>query len=218
MGLMRLTIIGLCTVGLFPTFAQAQTDKHVALGVQVGVRKFTDDHFSRSNPSFSLLYRLSRHPESHQQGWVWRVGATAGYSHAHFDTDLGGTDTKIGTTRMIPVLGGVERAYRHDRVKVGLSLEAGPSFNKFSIDNAARVAYEGQNGVPLEDIEVKNSVAVRAGVGVWYDLNKLIGLHTGLNYLYDRPDATTTAGGVSTTETWNTDRITLSTGFVVGIF
>jgi hypothetical protein len=215
---MRLTLIGLCLVSILPTFAQAQTGKHVALGAQISVREFVDDHFSRSNPSFSLLYRLSRHPDERKQGWVWRLGGTVGYSHAHYETDLGGTDTKIGTARIIPVLGGVERAYRHDRVKVALSLEAGPSFNKFSIDGPARVAYEGQNGVPLEDIEVKNSVAVRAGLGAWYDLNRWVGIHTGLNYLYDRPKATTTAGGISSSETWNIDRVTLSTGFVVGIF
>jgi opacity protein-like surface antigen len=213
-----MTLIALCLVSLLPTYARAQIDKHVAVGAQIGIREFMDDHFSRSNPSISLLYRLSRHPDERKQGWVWRLGGTAGYSHAHFETDLGGTDTKIGTTRMIPVLGGVERAYRHDRVKVALSLEAGPSFNKFSIDNPARAAYEGQNGVPLEDIEVKNSVAVRAGLGVWYDVNRWVGIHTGLNYLYDRPKATTTAGGISSSETWNIDRVTLATGFVVGIF
>jgi len=52
---------------------------------------------------------------------------------------------------------------------------------------------------------------------MWYDVNRWVGLHTGLNYLYDRPKATTTAGGISTSETWNIDRVTLSTGFVVGV-
>ena len=215
---MRTFLIGLCFVGLLPTFAQAQTGKHVAVGASIGVRQFMDDHFSRSNPSISFLYRLSRHPSERKEGWVWRLGGTAGYSHAGFATDLGGTETRIGSVRMIPVVGGVERAYRHDRVKVAASLLAGPSFNSFSIDDPARVAYEGQFGVPLEGIEVKNSLAVRSGVGLWYDLNDWVGLHTGLYYLYDRPKATTTAGGVSTSETWNLDRVNLSTGFVIGIF
>jgi hypothetical protein len=215
---MRTILIGLCLLGLLPISAQAQTGKHVALGASVGVREFMDDHFSRSNPSISFLYRFSRDPSQRREGWVWRLEGTAGYSHADFDTDLGGTETKIGSARLIPVLGGVERAYRHDRLKVGVSLLAGPSLNSFSLDDPARAAYETQFGVPLEGIEVKNSLAVRTGVGMWYDVNQWVGIHTGLYYLYDRPKATTTAGGVSTSETWNIDRVSLSTGLVVGIF
>ena len=35
---------------------------------------------------------------------------------------------------------------------------------------------------------------------------------------YHRPSATTTAGGVSSSETWRMDRVGPSTGFVVGVF
>jgi len=215
---MRTILISLCLVALIPVTARAQTDRHFALGAQVGFHKFNDEHFSKSSPSLSVLYRLSRNPENRKEGWVWRLGGTAGYSHAAFDTDLGGTDTKIGSLQTIPVVGGVERAYRHDRVKVGASVFAGPSFNDFSIDDAARTAYQNQNSVPLEGIEVKNSLAARTGLGMWYDMSSRIGLHAGAYYYYNRPKVTTTAGGVSTTETWKTDHVSLSTGFAIGIF
>jgi hypothetical protein len=215
---MRKILIGLCLLALSPMTAQAQTEKHVAVGASIGVRQFVDDHFSKKNPSVSFLYRLSRNPSERRQGWVWRLGGTAGYSTTDFDTELGGTDTKVGSLRTIPVMGGVERAYRHDRLKVGFSVLAGPSLNRFSIDNSARAAYEAQLGAPLEDVKAKNSVAVRSGVGVWYDVSQWLGLHAGTYYLYDRPNMTTTAGGISSTETWKIDRVSLYTGFVVGIF
>jgi hypothetical protein len=215
---MRKTFIALMCVALFPAAAQAQVGKHLAVGAAIGLREFIDDHFSKKNPSISLLYRLSRKPSERKQGWVWRLGGTVGYSHTDFDTDLGGTETKIGSLRTIPVLGGVERAYRHQRLKIGLSLLAGPSFNKFSIDGAARTAYQAQLGVPLQDVKVKTSLAARSGLGVWYDVSRWIGLHAGAYYLYGRPEATTTVGGVGTSETWKIDRVSLSTGFVVGIF
>jgi hypothetical protein len=215
---MRTTLIGLSLLALFPLTAQAQTGRHVALGASIGFRELIDDHFKKKNPSFSALYRLSRHPSKRKQGWVWRLGGTASYAHTDFDMDLGGTDTKIGSLRTIPVMGGVERAYRHQRIKVGLSLLAGPSFNNFSIDNSARAAYEAQLGAPLEDIKVKNSFAVRSGVGVWYDVSRWVGVHAGIYYQYDRPRATITAGGNSSSETWKTDRVSLSTGLAVGIF
>jgi hypothetical protein len=215
---MRKTLILLLVLVLFPVPAMAQTDKHVALGAEIGFRHFVDDHFSRKNPSFSVLYRLSRNPSMRKQGWVWRLGGTVGYSHTDFDTDVGGLDTGMGSLRTIPALVGIERAYRHDRMKVALSALAGPSFNKFSVDGASRDTYEARLGVPLENIEVKNSVAVRSGVGVWYDLSSRVGLHAGAYYLYHRPSATTTAGGVSSSETWRMDRVSLSTGLAIGIF
>jgi hypothetical protein len=215
---MRKTLIILLMIVLSPVPVMAQTDKHVALGAEIGLRKFVDDDFSRKNPSFSILYRLSRHPSQRKEGWVWRVGGTVGYSRANFDTDVGGIDTEMGSLRTIPALGGIERAYRHDRMKVALSVLAGPSFNKFSVDTASREAYEARLGVPLENIEVKNSLAVRSGVGVWYDLSRWVGLHAGAYYLYHRPSATTTAGGVSSSETWRMDRVSVSTGFAIGIF
>jgi len=215
---MRSTLIGLCLLALVPMTAQAQTGKHVALGASIGLREFTDDHFSRKNPTVSVLYRISQHPNQHRQGWGWHLGGNFGYSNADFDTDLGTAETRIGTLKMIHPVAGVERAYRHDRVKVGFSVFAGPSFNKFSIDNEARAAYESQLGAPLENIEAKNSLAIRSGVGVWYDLNSWLGLHTGAHYLYNRPKVTTTAGGVSSTTEWRVDRVSLSAGLAVGIF
>lgn len=214
---MRSICIALCLLALIPITAQAQTDKHVAIGASIGAREFFDSHFSKKNPSVSFLYRLSRDPERRKQGWVWRVAGTVGYSHADYDTDLGGTDTKIGSLRMIPAVGGVERAYRHERLKIGFSALAGPSLNHFSIDGSARAPYEAQHGVALEEIKAKNSLAVRSGVGVWYDVSHLIGLHAGAYYQYGRPQVTTTAGGVSTTETWKIDHVSFSTGLVIGI-
>lgn len=215
---MRTTLIAVLCLLALPSMAQAQTDRHVSVGASIGVRKFMDDHFSKKNPSVSLLYRLSRHPTQRKEGWIWRLGGTVGYSHADYDLDLGGTETKIGSLRMIPVEGGIERAYRHDRWKVGLSLLAGPSINKFTIDNGARAPYEAQVGAPLEEIKAKNSLAVRSGVGVWYDVSRRFGIHAGTYYLYGRPHVTTTVGGVSSTETWKIDHVGLSTGIVVGLF
>ena len=215
---MRKALISLCLLGFFPMTAQAQTGKHVSIGAAVGFREFSDSRFSKKNPSLALLYRFSRNPNERKQGWVWRLGGTVGYTHSDFSTDLDGTDTKMGRLQTVAALGGIERAYRHDRLKVGLSVLAGPTFNSFAVDNAAREAYQARTGVPLEGIGVKNSVAVRAGLGMWYDVNNWIGLHAGVYDWYDRTRATTTAGDISTTDTWNNDRITASTGIAFGIF
>lgn len=215
---MRKALISLCLLGLFPMTAQAQTGKHIALGAAVGFRQYSDSRFRKSNPSIALLYRFSRNPNERTQGWVWRLEGTGGYTSSDLKTDVGGTETKMGRFSTLAVLGGIERAYRHDRLKVGASVMAGPAFNNFSVDNAARDAYQARVGVPLQEMRVNNSLAVRAGVGMWYDLNSRIGLHAGVYDWYGHAKATTTAGDVSTTDTWKIDRITASTGVAFGIF
>jgi len=215
---MRKTLIGLCLLGLFPMTAQAQTGKHVSLGAAVGWRDMSDSRFRTTNPSLAFLYRFSRDPNARKQGWVWRLGGTVGYTHSNLNTDVGGADTQMGRLQTIAVLGGIERAYRHDQFKVGLSALAGPTFNSFAVDNAAREAYEARLGVPLEDVEVKNSFAVRTGVGMWYDVNRWVGIHAGVYRWFGQTKATTTAGGASTEDTWRNDKFTASTGIAIGIF
>ena len=215
---MRKTLISLCLLGLFPMIAQAQTGKHVSLGAAVGWRNLSDSRFSTKNPSPAFLYRFSRNPNERKQGWVWRLGGTVGYTHADFSSDIGGADTKMGRLQTIAVLGGIERAYRHDQFKIGASVLAGPTFNSFAVDNAAREAYENRLGVPLEEVKVENSLAVRSGVGMWYDVNQWIGIHAGVYKWFGQTTATTTAGGVSTEDTWKDDKLTASTGIAFGIF
>jgi hypothetical protein len=215
---MKKALISLCLLGLFPLTAQAQTGKHVALGAAVGFREYSDSRFKKTNPSVALLYRFSRNPNDRKQGWVWRLEGTGGYTGSDLRTDVGGTETKMGRLSTVAVLGGVERAYRHNRFKVGASVMAGPSFNQFSVDNSAREAYQARMGVPLQEVQVRNSLAVRAGVGMWYDVNNWIGLHAGVYDWYGHARASTTAGDVTTTDTWKSDRITASTGVAFGIF
>ena len=214
---MKKTLI-LCLLGLFPMTAQAQTGKHVSIGAAIGWRDFSDSRFTAKNPSPAFLYRFSRDPNQRKQGWVWRLGGTVGYTHADLSSDVGGADTKMGRLQTIAVLGGLERAYRHNQFKVGASVLAGPTFNSFAVDNAAREAYQDRLGVPLEEVKVQNSLAVRSGVGMWYDVNNWVGIHAGVYKWFGQTTATTTAGGVSTDDTWKNDKLTASMGIALGIF
>ena len=215
---MKRTLICMCLLGLFPMMAHAQTGKHVSIGGALGWRDMSDSRFRTTNPSPAILYRFSRNPEGHKQGWLWRLGGTVGYTHANVNTDIGGADTRMGRLQNIVVLGGIERAYRHNDLKIGLSALAGPSFNSFAIDNAAREAYQARLGVPLEDVSVKNSLAVRTGIGAWYDVNNWLGIHAGVYRWFGQTTATTMAGGESTDETWQSGKLTASTGIAIGLF
>ncbi len=210
-------IVGGLVALLFATVAQAQTGRHVSLGVGVGFHKYVDDRFSRKDPGVSLLYRIAWNTKT-KDGWTWQPNATLDRASTDFGSDVGGSDIRIGKLRSIPVMAGVGRYYRHGRLKAGLSVEAGPSFNHFSIDGSARRAYQDRLGIDLESVTAKNSLAVRPGTSIWYDLSSRLGLHGSVGYFYNRPTTTTTAGGTASSEKWKTDYVSFSAGFAVGVF
>ena len=203
---------------LFSTVAaQGQTGRHVSLGIGVGVHKYVDDSFSRKNPGVSLLYRLAWSIKT-KDGWTWEPRAGLDMASTNFGSSVGGSDIHIGKLRAIPIMAGIGRSYRHGRVKAGISIEAGPSFNHFAIDGSARRAYQDRLGIDLESVTAKNSLAVRPGTSIWYDLSSRLGLHGSVGYFYNRPTTTTTAGGTASSEKWKTDYVSFSAGFAVGVF
>jgi len=197
--------------------ATAQTGRRISVGAGPSWRWYTDNAFSRKNPGISLMYRFSWKPHTHN-GWHMEPGVTFTWGHADFGPEVGGSDLKLGSLRSIPVLVGGGPAYRHDRWKLGISLEGGPSFHTFTVDNAARAPYEDRTGNSLESISSKTSFAGRLGVGLWRDLSTRLGARTGISYVYERPDISTTAGGVTTSEKWKEDYVSASVGLVVGFF
>jgi len=209
-------IFGILAALLLPIAAQAQTDKHASIGAGIGFHQYSDNDRFQRGFGIGFLYRISRHPGG-QNGWGWEPTATLSLSGADYHTDTGGDDVKLGRFKTIPVMVGYGPAYRHNRTRIGFSLEAGASFNGFTIDPAGERAFESA-GTPLENVNVSNSFVVKPAAGLWYDLSNRVGLHTGLSYLYNHPKASITAGGVTTTSTWNADHVSLSVGAVYGIF
>lgn len=197
--------------------ANAQTGRRIAIGAGPSWGWYADDHFSRTNPRISFFYRFSWSPHK-TNGWHLEPDVGFTLTHANYEPVVGGSELTVGTLRSIPLLVGGGPGYRHDKFKVGFSVEAGPSFKKFTVDNSKRAAYEDRTGVPLESIDSNNTLAVRAGVAAWYDLSTRFGLRVGTGYLYDRPTFSTTAGGVTTTDKVKADYTSASAGLVVGFF
>jgi len=198
-GLM-LTLMG---VALIASAAQAQTGRHLALGVGLSEHKYVDSDFSQKNPGISLVYRLAWKPGM-KEGWIVEPKATFDWFKTDVKADVGNVDTHIGKLRSIPVLVGAGPAYRHGRTKVGVAILAGPSFNQFTGDKGAN------------PVTVKNSVVVRPETSLWYDVSSRLGLHAGVGYVYNRPKAT--SGASTTSEKWKTDHVNFSAGFAIGLF
>jgi hypothetical protein len=212
----RRAALGALIAMMLPLTAHAQTGKHIAIGASVAAHDYTSDRI-RQGVGIMLLYRVAPNGDE-ENGLSWGPSATIGFSRADVSSDVAGGDVTVGKLQSIPALVGFGPHYRHGRWWTGLSVTAGASFNSFTIDDAARQAYEERAGEELESVDAKTAFAVQPGVSVWYDVGSRLGLYGGVSYFYSRPKAAITAGGVTTTETWNSDYLGLSVGAVLGVF
>jgi hypothetical protein len=202
---MKHWLLVLLALTTFAPLAQAQTGRHLGLGAGIGFHHYTDGDFSQKNPGFALVYRIAAKAQPHE-GWGFEPKATVDWFKTDVRADVAGVSTHLGKLRSIPVLVGVGPSYRHGRTKVGAAVLAGASFNSFTEDKG------------VSAISAKNSFAVRPEMGVWYDVSSRLGLHTGVNYLYNRPSADHASGGTSPSAKWKTDHLNFSAGFAIGIF
>jgi hypothetical protein len=214
---MRTIVLGLMLLLAAGERAFAQTGKHVAVGAGFVINEYNEDQFSQDNPSPTFEYRIRLKPGS-RHGWHWTPSGAFDWFRPDVTQTVGGQSVRLGELRARPVMGGIEREYTEGPVSIGLSVIAGPSFNAFSVDDAARTAYRSRLGTELNDVSVKTSLAVRPAVGVWYDLGRWVAVGGTVDYMVNRITTETTVGGVRSSTKWKTDHLGIHVGVVFGIF
>ena len=200
------------------TAVHAQPGERLALGAGVGFHDYADKSFRSRNPSFVPEYHFGLTPRSSREGFSvgWKGGIS--YSNPERRDLIGGAETTSGSLRMIPLMAGAGPSYRTGPLRIRVGVAAGPSFNKFSVDEAARAAYSDRLGVTLNSIEVRNSLAVRPDASIWYNITPWVGLHTAVSYTINRPLVKTTVDGVTTSTRWKTDKLGYQAGLLFGVF
>jgi hypothetical protein len=215
---MNKTIAALVLVAVSATAAHAQPGQRLALGAGIGFHDYADKSFSSKNPSVVPEYHIGLTPNGSREGLRFGWKGSIGYSNPDRSDFIGGLETKSGNLRMIPLMAGAGPSYRTGPLSIGVGVVAGPSFNKFSIDDAARAAYRDRLGATLNSIEVQNSLAVRPDASLWYNFAPWVGLHSSVTYTINRPMVKTTVNGVTTSTRWKTDRLGYQAGLAFGVF
>lgn len=203
---------------MMATAAHAQPGDHVSLGVGLGWHNYRDPAFSSTNPSIAPEYHFGLTPHAKREGLSFGLKGGIGYTNVDRSDFIGGSQTPTGSLQMIPAMVGFGPSYRTGPVRIGMAVVVGPSFNSFSIDDAARAAYLNRTGATLNSIKVENSVAVRPDMSLWYNFTDRVGLHSAVSYTVNRPMVRTTVDGVESSERWNTDRWNYQAGLALGIF
>jgi hypothetical protein len=200
------------------TAAHAQPRGHLALGVGVGYHNFQNDAINSTGLSIVPEYHVGLATNSHREGLSWGLKGGIGYSNMKRDQAIGGFETNSGSLRTVPVMVGVGPSYRTGPWRLGMGVVAGPSFNHFTTDDAARAAYRDRLGLTLNSIEAGNSLAVRPDMSVWYNITDMFGLHTSVSYTFNQPMVKTTVNGVTSESEWNLNRWNYQAGLTFGVF
>jgi hypothetical protein len=181
----------------------AQTKGRVGIGGGYTFNATTDSGVGTGN-GLGVILRLNPRP-----GW----GASGTFNW--FNADLSnpsGSSGEFAELHIKPLLGGVSYAIEQGKVLTSFSLVGGPSFNSVSFDDVFTRS-------SVAAIDVNNSFAVRAGVGVNYTLRSHVALVGFGGYLFDRPDVTyRDSSGREFHDQWHADAVVIAIGAVYSFF
>lgn len=215
---MKSTFAAMVLAAMIATTAHAQPDSRVALGAGIGFHNYRDSAFPSHNPSIVPEYNFGFASNGHRQGLSFGLKGGVTYSQPDRNDFIGGVETKTGDLQMVSAMVGAGPTYRTGPFSIGMAIVAGPSFNNFSVDDGARVAYRDREGATLNSIKVKNSIAVRPNLGLWYNLTSRLALHSSVNYTINRPMVTTTINDETRSTRWMLDRWSYQAGLALGVF
>ena len=142
-----------------------------------------------------------------ERGW----GPAVGFSWTEGELGPGPTgQPALASLSIRPVMAGLEARIVRGRVAASLSGVAGYAFNSLTPD-ATRSG-------PDRALAVDNSVAGRAGVSVWIDVSRRLGLNLFGGYLVTRPTVTFASDTDLRTTTVNADAVIVSVGVAYWLF
>lgn len=141
-----------------------------------------------------------------------RAGFGFGLAFSWFRGDLLVEDgqASFGTLHVRPVMGGLGYSFVSGRASATISLLAGPAFNSFRINPDL--------DSELKAVAVGNSLALRAGVGIAYRVNRRVSLTGFAGYEATRPTVTFVNGPAVFTRSLNADTVVLNAGLAYWVF
>ena len=195
--------IGRDRPGRLPSLTPPETDEPlrlVAVGAG-GTAALPPNDSIGNGVGFGPVIRLRP-----RRGW----GPSVGFSWTR--TSLGESAGQQGLADLVvrPVMGGVEYGLSRGQSVAAFSLVGGYAFNSLDVDNR-RVG-------PGRAIAVENSLALRAGLSVWYDVSPRIGLNIFGGYRVARLQVTFASDTDVTTRRFNADALLISVGVAYWLF
>lgn len=115
------------------------------------------------------------------------LGTALGFSWRKVDLTSRSNGVPLGCLKVKPVMAGVGYTRGNERVWASLSVVGGLAFNSLCDTT--------QGPGPIYALSVGNSVAGRAGVSTWLEVNRRFAVNAFAGYLVTRPRVTTVSPG-----------------------
>ncbi|MBA3271842.1 MAG: BON domain-containing protein [Acidobacteria bacterium] len=139
------------------------------------------------------------------------LGLTLGFGWFDADLSTGASPEAQGRMTIRPVMGGASYTITDQaRWAMSLSMVGGMAFNSFALEEL--VSREGLA------VEVDNSLAVRPGVSLWFDLNSRAAFNVFAGYLVTRPQAIFLESGRFTRHPLRADTAVFNIGLAYKVF
>ena len=188
--------------GRLPSLAPPETDEpRRLLGVGAGGVLVTPNDRVGTEVGVGPVVRLRS-----RTGW----GPSVGFGWTRTPLKEFGGQPGLADLVVRPVMGGVEYGLSRGPAVAAFSLVGGYAFNSLAVDN--------RRAGPGRAISVDNSLALRAGLSVWYDVTPRIGLNVFGGYRLARPEVTFASDTDLVTRRLNVDAAIVSVGIAYWVF
>ena len=168
-----------CAMSATSVSAQTVTEtvKRVGIGGSVGGIFPIDDDVSAGR-AFGISFGLA--PEA-------GFGPTIGFGWYDGDLTLSGVsgDAEVGDLRVRPLMAGVGYTWVKDRVAMGVSFNAGISFNSIRLNDQYRTFFGPGTEVR---VDASNSFAARPQLRVEYAVARKVGVYSSAGYFFTEFD------------------------------
>ena len=164
--------------------------------------------FGRSAPRESGLGGSVRIGPLVRLGGGRGLGPAVGFGW--FRAPWRGSAPAAGEIRIRPVLGGIAYGIQGNRRTVSFSLVGGIAFNSLDLPDVI--------AEPETPLSITNSIAVRPGASLWFDVDRRIAINLSASYLMTRPHVRVLERGEIRTRSLRADALLISTGIVYKLF
>jgi hypothetical protein len=202
------------TLGTSTSFAQ--TKNRFAIGGEFKVRatdRASKDDYAHGKLGPGLLWRFGHGKE----GWGFHWGLN--WYAVDLDRPIGGRATELGELKVRPFMAGYGYTYSMTpRLNITGSVLGGYAIGSIDLTRTAIDAYQSRLGAQSITAEASNTLVLKPEIGMWYDLNKKIGINLNAGYMIARPDVIVNSTAGTDKRKARADQFGLKVGVVYSVF
>jgi len=192
--------------------ALAQTDNRFAVGGEFTSRMPNDRTTVHSSKGPGLLWRFG-HADT---GWGFHWGLN--WFSTDVDRPVGGRTTELGELRIRPIMGGYGYTRVIGRTTLTADVLGGYALTNITLAPSASDVYRDRLGALGVSVDARNTLVAKPELGMWFDLNKKVGINVNAGYVVARPSVTVRSTLGQDARRVRADMFVLQVGAVYSIF